>query len=200
MTRSNIINGFALFLVGASLAACTPMDFQAIPKSNVKIDDPASTPSPEPTPASTPIPPPPPQKASEYFDQDEFANKIDILIVNDNSYSMYGEQTKMAERFPSFVSALGDLDYQIAMTTTDLDSVKHNKKGAIMPWDGTGSNVLTKKTKDAEKAFKKTVKRQETIDCSSKREDCPSGNEQPLRAMMLAMDSRFDMNTGFFRE
>jgi len=46
--------------------------------------------------------------------------KIDILFVVDNSKSMYKEQLKMADRFPTFIESIAHMDYQIAIMTTDI--------------------------------------------------------------------------------
>jgi hypothetical protein len=146
----------------------------------------------------SPVQAPSTQAATETFTQDEAANKVDILIVNDNSASMDPEQRKMSERFNSFVSELRGIDYQIAMTTTDVESVKWNQGGRILPWNGLSSRVLTPSTPRAEQIFRDTVARPETIDCQ-KRNDCPSGNEQPLKAIELAMDQAQAANKAFFR-
>jgi hypothetical protein len=109
------------------------------------------------------------------------------------------EQRKMSERFASFISELEGIDYRIAMTTTDVESPNWNQGGRILTWSGTSSGVLTSTTKDAEKKFRKTVARPETIGCQ-KRNDCPSGNEQPLRALELAIDQHATANKDFFRD
>ncbi len=140
-----------------------------------------------------------PKKTSEEFHQDANANKVDILIVNDNSASMDEEQQKMSVRFTSFVSDLSGLDYRIAMTTTDLDSPKYNLGGRIVSWSGTTAKVLTPATVDADTKFKNTIKRTETIGCTQ-RKDCPSKNEQPLRAIELAVDQARTANQDLFRD
>lgn len=163
------------------------------PNSNSGNPDPIN---PAPRPSATPA-----VKAIERFEQDQNANKVDILIVNDNSSSMEEEQKKMAERFGSFVGAIRTIDYRIAMTTTDLQSAKWNQNGRIMEWTGTGSKILTPFTPNAEGAFRATVKRNETIGCRQRSggRDCPSGNEEPLRATLLAIDQRATANKDLFR-
>ena len=47
---------------------------------------------------------------------------VDILIVDDNSGSMSPEQAQMAGRFPNFLQSLANLDYHIAITTTDVSA------------------------------------------------------------------------------
>lgn len=177
------------FALVASLAtaACSPKQFAAIQTnsgSQVQV----------PSDGSDVL------KATESFTQDEAANKIDILIINDNSYSMEVEQTKMAERFPAFVSSFSGLDYQISMTTTDIDSTSNNLNlgGRVVNWSGTASKFLTGNSSNAATLFRNTLRRIETIGCTI-RGDCPSGNEQPLKAAMLAMDQRLTSNAGVFR-
>lgn len=57
-------------------------------------------------------------------------NKVDILIVDDNSGSMAYEQKSMANRTANFLSILQGLDWRIAVTTTDPSSTsKTNAPG-----------------------------------------------------------------------
>lgn len=137
--------------------------------------------------------------ANEVFTQEANANQVDILIVNDNSASMDEEQTKMANRFTSFVSDLKGIDYRIAMTTTDIETAKWRQDGRIMAWSGTTAKVLTPSTSDAEGKFQKSIRRAETIGCVD-RGDCPSPNEQPLRAIELAVDQAKTANKDLFRD
>lgn len=185
--------GMTTIAVALTTYSCTAVRFDPIASV-----EPSKSEVVDPTPvAPSPLPQ---QKAVESFTQDESANKVDVLIVNDNSYSMEVEQTKMAERFPSFVSAMKDLDYQITMTTTDINpSSKLNLSGRVVNWSGTTSKFLTPKTSNADTIFKNTIRREETIGCV-KRGDCPSGDEQPLKASMLAMDQRHTDNAGVFRD
>ena len=45
---------------------------------------------------------------------------VSILVVDDNSGSMYSEQEKMADRFPNFIGSIANLDWELAITTTDV--------------------------------------------------------------------------------
>lgn len=186
-----------LALVATSIS-CAPAKWMENPGAGTnggsgKPDPINPAPRPEPTPTGP--------KAVERFEQDQHANKVDILIVNDNSSSMEEEQKKMSERFGSFVSAIKTIDYRIAMTTTDLQTAKWNQNGRIMEWTGTKSKVLTPQTPNAEGAFRSTIKRNETIGCRQRAggADCPSGNEEPLRATLLAIDQRASANKDLFR-
>jgi hypothetical protein len=189
-----LTNVLAIILIVIFISACTPAEFRQVASSvPTQTDIPGATPIPGTTPS--------PVMKTDTFTQDDSANKVDILIIDDNSYSMEVEQKKMAERFPSFISALGDLDYQIAVTTTDIDSVnsKTNLGGRVVDWTGATSKLLTPLTPKASDVFKNTIKRSETIGCAN-RGDCPSGNEQPLQATILAMRQRMTDNSGIFRD
>ncbi len=138
-------------------------------------------------------------KIVETFDQGVAANKVDILIINDNSVSMTPEQEKLGERFGNFISQISDIDYQIAMTTTDIDSQNYNMDGRIMNWVGAGTTILKPDTNNQQNAFKNTIERQETSDCLVSG-NCPSGNEQALGAMVRSFAHRNGANAGFFRD
>jgi hypothetical protein len=187
---------FVALLLAAPLAfatACMPTEFHGNPIANAAKDQ---------TPVNpTPRPGQPTVTKTDSFTQDESANKVDVLIIDDNSYSMEVEQKKMSDRFPSFVSALGDLDYHIAVTTTDIDSAspKLNLGGRVMDWAGTTSKTLSPQTPNPSAVFRNTIRRSETIGCAP-RGDCPSGNEQPLKATILAMEQRLKENAGVFRD
>ncbi len=161
------------------------------------------TPTPVP-PTPTPVPTPD-RRVTESFTQAENAGKVDILIIADNSASMDKEQKKMASRFTNFISAIKDLDYQIGITTTDLSGPLGSgfaTDGRLVNYTGTSEKILTPKTPNSEQLFLKTIQREETIDCSSRSKPpyCPSGDEEPLRAMISAIDQRATANLGFFRD
>ena len=144
---------------------------------------------------------------TEYFTQDQNANKVDILIIDDNSESMESKQRKMGEKFTNFISGIKDLDYQIGITTTDLSGPAPTGSGfatdgRLVTYKGSTVNILTPTTPDADKLFLNTIKRDETIGCGSRTRFpyCPSSNEQPLKAIIMAIDERFKANNGFFRD
>lgn len=139
---------------------------------------------------------------TESFAQDSNAGKVDILVITDNSASMDQEQRKMGERFDSFISAISDLDWQIGITTTDLSGARSpfSTNGQLLTLTGSQAKILTPQFANADTLFRKTVQREETIDCYNKPKGCPTADEEPLRASMLAMDQRFTANVGFFRD
>lgn len=142
---------------------------------------------------------------SEYFSQSDNANKVDILIVDDNSGSMETKQKKMAMRFQSFISSIQSLDYQIGITTTDLSGPNGSgwaTDGRLVPYTSSAFDILTPSTPGAESLFLNTIPRAETIGCNNRTRFpyCPSANEEPLRAINLAMGLRHTDNAGFFRD
>jgi hypothetical protein len=99
--------GMALF------AACSPVGFS-------KTDAPAPAPGGGcapgvicPTGTGT-------GNRSDSFNFGPLTNKVDILIVDDNSGSMNVEQANLAARFTNLVSGINGLDWQMAITNTDI--------------------------------------------------------------------------------
>lgn len=70
-------------------------------------------------------------------------NKVDILVVVDNSPSMQDVQKNMAKRVSSLMEQVKNLDYRIAVTTTDPSS-KTVGDGNLLPLTGfTNQYVIT---------------------------------------------------------
>lgn len=69
-------------------------------------------------------------------------NKADILIVIDNSGSMNAEQKNMASRFATFIDQLKNLDWRIAIVTTDVSSKAYKKDGQFLIFDKTAFNTV----------------------------------------------------------
>ncbi len=147
----------------------------------------------------------------ERFDYDVKTNSgiVDILFVDDNSGSMSTEQRYMAERFPTFISSLGNLDYHIAITTTDVSATANNGPkaangfGALQDGKfiqfGNGSAVLTRDTPNKESLFTNTIKRPETVSCEQndfQSAYCPSPDERGIYAAHLAVERK---DSSFFR-
>lgn len=182
-----------LLVATLSIVGCAEVSFQTIPPNPTsKTDVNVPEPQPEPQPA-----PPPSKLTTEDFN---FVNKkpeLDILVVVDNSTSMYEEQQKLGTRLQSFTDALEEVDWQIGVTTTDVQSVAHGKKGELLNFHNSSSKVLTTKSADFKNKFLKTVVRKETLDCKP---DCPSSNEQPLLATMLNIEKSKSKTKQLYRE
>lgn len=136
---------------------------------------------------------------------------VDILIVNDNSGSMSFEQNKMATAFSGFLTSIDNLDYRIAMTTTDVSNTAgwagsnvaynppgpYNQNGALQ--DGrlidfsSGLKYLERSNSNKQNLFNATVRRPETAVCEASiaRRDnptqCPSGDERGIVAAGLTI-------------
>jgi hypothetical protein len=82
-------------------------------------------------------------------------NKVDILVVVDDSSSMTPDNTKLAQRLSGFVSDLQNvnLDWQMCITTTDVGYYE----GRPIVWSGTNARVLTKATPNLSTVFQQTI-------------------------------------------
>lgn len=93
------------------------------------------------------------------------SGKVDILFVNDNSASMSPIQAKLNEKFSGFIQNLDSkkIDYQIAVTTTDVTAANTNK---ILPLSNGKSFILSS---DADRAtlFNDVILRKETLKCET---------------------------------
>ncbi len=141
--------------------------------------------------------------------------KVDILFVDDNSGSMSFEQTQMASRFPYFMASIDDLDYRIAVTTTDVSTSPHNEPrainlngqlqdGKLIPFSD-GRVFLDRQTPNLEQSFNNVIQRPETVACEAwlqanknlRREsptyqqgfydNCPSSDERGIYASILTL-------------
>lgn len=112
-------------------------------------------------------------------------NKADILVVIDNSGSMSQEQANMGARFGSLLDQLSGLDWQVGITTTDLNtsspSGSFRKDGRLLPIANmSGQYVLTSSMNatTARQNFSATVQRPANEG---------SGNEQGIGATYRAL-------------
>lgn len=131
---------------------------------------------------------------------------IDILFVVDNSLSMYEEQTKVAEKLKSFLDGLGGTDWQIGITTTDIDGGYYSTNGELLNFVSSGQTyrTLTPKVQNVDLLFRYTMQRDETLYCGrlDDRSRCveqPSADEKPFGAIVEAIKLKDTKNQGFFR-
>lgn len=90
--------------------------------------------------------------------------KVDILIVIDNSISMNFEQANMAQRFSKFINSIQNLDWQIGIVTTDVsDPYLATSDGKLLKFESLNTYILNSsmKKKDVESAFSETIQRKE---------------------------------------
>ena len=134
-----------------------------------------------------------------YYQQAE-GGKVDILIVVDNSASMYDEQAKIGSRFGDFIGDLNNTDWQISFINTDMTTATGESGwgGRFYNLQGASGNVLTANTPDAQGVFLNTIDRSaEEANCSDSNSatPCATTDEEPLRAIKSAVS----LNRSFFR-
>ncbi len=127
-------------------------------------------------------------------------NRIDVLVVIDNSGSMDTEQANMAMRFGTFLDKLNGLNWQVGIVTTDVSSNAVLKDGRLIQYkDRPGQYVVTSLMDPAvaKADFAATIQR-------AKSEG--SGNEQGIAATYRAIKRSQDPtkaenapNVGLFR-
>ena len=156
------------------------------------------------------------EQGTQAFDYNVRVGEVDLLFVTDNSGSMYLEQEQMASRFPGFLDSIFDLDYQIAIITTDISASpdngpdKYNGQGALqdgkfITFPRSGTTVLRNEDQSASLHgqnildFQETVARPESDACDDDPnfEKCPSGDERGIYAVNMALDRA--ENASFFR-
>lgn len=89
-------------------------------------------------------------------------NKVDVLIVIDNSGSMDYEQTSMASRFGSFLDRLQGLDWRVGIISTDIDSDTDLRQGRLIKYTGLTNNYYIDSSMNyatAKSAFSQTIQR-----------------------------------------
>jgi hypothetical protein len=123
-------------------------------------------------------------------------SKIDILFVVDNSGSMVKYQNNMAARISGFMDYVRDLDYQIAVTSTDVKKETEYSKGkfrSFVPGGGEAPfKILDRKgTPNAAEADDLLGK---AIQMGSNGDH----NERGINATYLALNRA--ENSDFFRE
>lgn len=93
------------------------------------------------------------------------SGKVDILFVTDNSASMSENQAHMAAKFAGFIQNLDakSIDYRIAITTTDLNTVLNNKLITFK----NGAKFITKTDSDRVTLFNNAIIRDETLTCEN---------------------------------
>ncbi len=125
----------------------------------------------------------------DLFTQGELVGGLaDILFVVDNSGSMSDSQQKLADSFETFINWLvgGQVDYRIAITTTDMLDPAHQGRFQGNP------KVLTPTTPNVVAAFQANA----TVG------DEGSGDEQGLIAALAAVTAPLAQveNAGFLRD
>ncbi len=139
--------------------------------------------------------------------QDRPLTPVDVLFVIDNSRSMREEQGKLSQRLDRFVEEIGGTDWQIGITTTDVSNASFATKGSLVDiHPGSSPNngnrkILNRSSSNYKKLFADSIQKHGTPqDCQDTGENCPSGYEQPMKAIYQAILKRNLDNKGFFRK
>jgi hypothetical protein len=122
-------------------------------------------------------------------------NKVDILIVDDNSASMQFEQKNMAARMSTFLNQLSGLDWRIAITTTDPVHTTWGD-GRLLAMKGlTNQYMITSSTpaQQAQKVLGDTIQRSETGNSSEQ------GIYATYRSVERSLAAANSPNKTFFR-
>lgn len=122
-------------------------------------------------------------------------NKVDILIVDDNSPSMDYEQSNMAKRMSTFLNQLNGLNWRVALTTTDPTSQKWGD-GLLLPMKGLNNQYYITSdmnTDTAQKVLGDTIQRPEQGSPSEQ------GIFATYRAIERSLETKDSANKQFFR-
>lgn len=121
--------------------------------------------------------------------------KVDILMVIDNSTSMEYEQQSMAKRVGNMLKVIKDLDWQIAVTTTDPRNVNLGD-GRLIPIYPGNLGLFLKSSMDMNEA-------QTNLGMTLQRPEQGSGSEQPINATYRFIERALGKDTAykkFFRD
>lgn len=149
-----------------------------------KVDTSSATPAPTPTnPGEVPV-----DSGVKYISKSKKItvngvdnNKVDLLVVIDNSASMATEQANMAARFSTLIDQLQGLDWQVGVITTDVSSDANLKDGRLIAMDTAGSQFVISSQMDINRAkedFARVIQRKES----------GSGSEQGIKATYRALE------------
>jgi hypothetical protein len=115
--------------------------------------------------------------------------QVDLLFLNDNSRSMSPEQSRMADAISGIINNIANLDYRIAMITTDLAK----EDGRLLEFTDeagrrSGEKFLVKTSTNLLSKFRGTVQRKETVNCDNNTTPCPSDDERGIYSVNRAME------------
>lgn len=140
------------------------------------------------------------KKISSKFDVRSIQNnKVDILIVIDNSGSMNYEQVEMANRFSGFIKNLNGLDWQIGITTTDMVIEKPLSDGRLIKFENNAF-ILSSQNDPAlvTELFSKAIQRPK--DEGSSREQGVNAIYRAIKRTELSEDLDTTHNRELFRQ
>lgn len=88
------------------------------------------------------------------------AAKVDLLVVMDNSRSMEYEQLSISNRFSSFIDQLVNIDWQLAIVTTDVLGDGPMKDGRFLRFRNGNRNFLSSRENlnTSKRSFSETIR------------------------------------------
>ena len=120
---------------------------------------------------------------------------VDILFVIDNSGSMNPERASLGQKINGLLSQIGNVDWQIAVTSTDLRGNQDHEEGRIADFDGNGLHILDSSmdVNVAQTLFENKL----TNRSQSNPNGIPvgSGHEEGIHAMARVVDRSLDGQT-----
>lgn len=123
-------------------------------------------------------------------------NKVDILLITDNSGSMEYEQKSMAQRMSTFINQLAGLDWRIAVTTTDPRADVAWGDGKLIEMSGLPGQTFISSTMNATTA-------NNALSATVQRPEVGSGDEQGVlvtyRSIERALEPTANANKSFYR-
>ncbi|MAE75129.1 MAG: hypothetical protein CL675_13635 [Bdellovibrionaceae bacterium] len=165
-------------------AGCSEVQFEEVPQV-----DPAPKPS-EPGGQSSEV-------VTETFVQGAIESALDVLVVIDNSSSMSEERKKLGQAMQNFTDVLSDVDWQLAITTTDVKTNQAGRRGTLLPYKmNNNKKVINKQDSNYKDSFLEAVQRPRS-NCSIF--SCNSDDEQPMKATILAMEQSDSDSRDLFR-
>lgn len=142
----------------------------------------------------------PPIFVTDTFTQSAgYNNKLDLLVVLDNSDSMFMDYTygDVKKKMSGLLNSLNGIDYHVAFTSTDVDPNHSGKAG----FSGRLHQVIKPNMGNRDQVFEQMVSGQDNLDCRLKMgPNCGSNEEQPLKAAVMAIEQRNGNNRGFLRD
>ncbi|MCB0408461.1 MAG: hypothetical protein KDD34_09670 [Bdellovibrionales bacterium] len=207
-----------LFFIAASyfISGCSKVSFQETQIAKKSSNEEVISPDPDQPPGggggddSGPVDPnPEPIPEVQVFKQEAMGEKLDLLVVIDNSDSMMMDHSrhKIRDMFKGFLSSLSGVDYHIGFTTTDMTTpswLNHDPgwTGRLDILQGSNLKILTPSTPNKDSLFLDTIDREEALLCRQHKWTglCGTNYEEPLKAIKAFVDLRSSDNAGFFRD